>query len=86
MTIRVDIAKQDALAELVAHVRAGEEVVLTSDGETVGIVVPPPPVAPKGQRRLGIWEHLELDIPDSVFFDPDLELEAMMDESVFPKD
>lgn len=86
MTIQVDIAKQDALAELVALVRAGEEVVLTSDGEAVGIVLPPPPAAIEGRRRLGIWEHLKLDIPDSVFFDPDLELEAMMDESVFPKD
>lgn len=86
MTIQVDIAKQGALAELVAHVRAGEEVVLTSEGETVGIVTPPQSSAPKKRRQLGIWEHLNLDIPDSVFFDPDLELEAMMDEPIFPKD
>jgi antitoxin (DNA-binding transcriptional repressor) of toxin-antitoxin stability system len=86
MTIRFDITGQPALAKLVAHVRAGEEVVLTSGGETVAIVSPPPPTASKGRRQLGIWEHLNLNIPAEVFTDPDPELEALMDEPIWPKE
>ncbi|MBU4433102.1 MAG: hypothetical protein KKC14_01660 [Alphaproteobacteria bacterium] len=87
MTIQVDIAKQDALAELVAHVRAGEDVELTSDGLTVAIVIKPPiaPEPPKARRQLGLWAHLNLNIPAEVFTDPDPELEALMDDPVFPK-
>ncbi len=89
MTIRVDIAKRDALAELVAHVRAGEEVVLTSDGQAVAIANPPPPEAKAvewGRRILGAWSHLNLNIPDDLFIGPDPEIEAEMDNPIFPKD
>lgn len=88
MTIRVNIAEHEALAELVAHVAAGEDVELTSGGETLAVVVKPPQTlaAPKGRRQLGLWEHLNLDIPAEVFTDPDPELEALMDEPVFPKE
>jgi antitoxin (DNA-binding transcriptional repressor) of toxin-antitoxin stability system len=86
MTIRFDIAEQAALAELVARMEAGEDVLLTRDGETVAVVSPPPPVEPKGRRRLGVWEHLNLNIPAEVFTDPDPELEALMDEPIWPKE
>ncbi len=86
MTIRIDIEKQAALAELVARMEAGEDVLLTRDGETVAVLNPPSVVAPKGQRRLGIWEHLNLNIPAEVFTDPDPELEALMDDSVWSKE
>ena len=87
MTIRFDITGQPALAELVAHVRAGEEVVLTSDGETVAIVNPPAkpaPVSPKGRRTLGLWEHLDLDLPEDLFIGPDPETLAEVDNPLFP--
>lgn len=85
MTIRFDIGSQSALAELVACMEAGEDVLLTRDGKTVAVVSPPPPVALKTPRRLGVWEHLNLNIPAEVFTDPDPELEALMDEPIWPK-
>lgn len=87
MTIQVDIAAQNALAELVAHVRAGEEVVLTADGETLGIVNPQlASAAPKRTRQLGVWEHLNLNLPEDLFIGPDPETEAEIDNSIFPPD
>jgi antitoxin (DNA-binding transcriptional repressor) of toxin-antitoxin stability system len=90
MTIRVDIKDQADLAELVARMEAGEEVLLTRNGQTVAMVSAPPhePLrasAPKQPRRLGVWAHLNLDIPAEVFTDPDPELEALMDEPIWPK-
>ncbi len=84
MTIQVDIAKQDALAELVAHVRAGEDVVLTADGEAVAIVTPPQTVAPKRRRQLGVWDHLNLELSDDLFIGPDPETVAAVDNPIFP--
>jgi antitoxin (DNA-binding transcriptional repressor) of toxin-antitoxin stability system len=86
MTIRFDIGNQSALAELVARMEAGEDVVLTRDGEAVAMVSGPPPSRPKGPRRLGIWDHLNLNIPAELFTDPDPELEALMEESIWPKE
>ncbi len=73
MTIRVDIAAQDALAELVAHVRAGEDVVLTSEGEAIAVAHPSAsPVQPR-KRVLGLFAHLgPMDDPD-LFLRPDPE-------------
>lgn len=84
MTIRFDIGNQSALAELVARMEAGEDVLLTRDGETVALVTPPPPAAPKGRRQLGVWEHLNLKLPDDLFIGPDPEIEAEMDNPIFP--
>ena len=87
MTIRFDIAGQAALAELVAHVRAGEEVVLTSDGETVAVLNPPTepmPATSKGRRQLGLWEHLNLNLPEDLFIGPDPETSAEVDNPIFP--
>jgi len=84
MTIRFDIGNQSALAELVARMEAGEDVLLTRDGETVALVMPPQPTPPKGRRQLGVWEHLNLKLPDDLFIGPDPELEAEMDKPIFP--
>lgn len=88
MTVQVNIAKT-TLAEVVDQVQAGEEVILTRDGEPVATIRGIAPKAeqnPDERRQLGIWKHLALDIPDEVFLKPDEELEALMDESVWPKD
>lgn len=71
------------LSELVARAEAGEEVVLTRNGKPAARITA---VAPKRKepRRLGAWEHLGINVPDSVFFDPDPEIEALMDEPVDP--
>ena len=84
MTIRFDIGNQSALAELVARMEAGEDVLLTRDGETVALVTPPLPAAPKERRQLGVWEHLNLKLSDDLFIGPDLEIEAEMDNPIFP--
>ena len=87
MTIRFDITGQAVLAELVAHARAGEEVILTSDGETVAVVNPlsePAPISPKGRRQLGLWEHLNLNLPEDLFIGPDPETLAEVDNPIFP--
>ena len=88
MTVQVNIAKT-TLADVVDQVQAGEDVILTRDGKPVAEIRG---IAPKAQpkpgerRKLGIWDHLGLDIPDEVFLAPDEELEALMDEPVWPKE
>lgn len=88
MTVQVNIAKT-TLAEVVDQVQAGEDVILTRDGEPVaeirGIAPKPRPKLDE-RRKLGIWDHLGLDIPDEVFLKPDEELEALMDEPIWPKE
>lgn len=84
MTIQVDIAKQDALAELVAHVRAGEDVVLTADGETIAIAKPPEPT-PVRKRTPGAWAHLGQLQDSDLFLRPDPELEEAADGPIFPE-
>lgn len=88
MTVQVNIAKT-TLAEVVDQVQAGEDVILTRDGEPVAEIrgIAPKPRPKPGERRpLGIWKHLNLNIPDEVFLAPDEELEALMDEPVWPKE
>lgn len=87
MTIRVDIKAQADLAELVARMEAGEEVLLTRDGQPVAMVSAPPAETPKvGQRRLGVWDHLGLNLPDDLFIGPDPETQAAADGPIFPRD
>jgi antitoxin (DNA-binding transcriptional repressor) of toxin-antitoxin stability system len=85
MTFQLDIAKANGFAELVAHIDAGEDVALTRDGEVLAIVKPSS-VAPKRQRQLGLWDHLNLDLPDDLFIGPDPETLAAVDGPVFPDD
>ncbi len=87
MTIQIDIAGQDALAELVAHIEAGEDVVLlTRDGETVAVARKPEPPVKRIERIPGLFAHLgPMDDPD-VFFHPDpefIELAESHDEDDF---
>lgn len=83
MTIQVDIAKQNAMAELVAHVRAGEDVVLTSDGEAIAVAKPSEPPRVR-KRTAGAWGHLgKLQDPD-LFLRADPELEQAADGPIFP--
>lgn len=81
----MNIAEAKAkLSELVARAEAGEEVVLMRNGQPAARITAIEPKR-KERRKLGAWSHLNLAIPDSVFFDPDLELEqAIEDSRIFP--
>lgn len=71
------------LSELVARAEAGEEVVIARNGKPavrLQLVVP----VPRRKPVLGAWDHLNIDVPDSVFFEPDLELEALLDAPIDP--
>jgi prevent-host-death family protein len=71
------------LSELVARAEAGEEVVIARHGKpAVRLVVAEP--APRRRPRIGAWDHLNIDVPDSVFFEPDRDLEALMDAPIDP--
>lgn len=75
MTIRVDIEKQAALAELVARMEAGEDVLLTRDGETVAVLKKAEPPPQRVERVPGVWAHLgPMDDP-YIFSRPDPEFE-----------
>jgi hypothetical protein len=78
MTIQVDIAGEDPLAELVALLKAGEDIVfLTDDGETVAVVNRVNPPIKQGDRVPGVWAHLgPMDDP-YIFSRPDPELEEL---------
>ena len=87
MTIQVNIAEAKAkLSELVARAEKGEEVVIARHGKPiVTLTVKPAPLVPHtGKRQLGVWEHLNLKIPMSVF-EPDPEDDKWMEESIFPE-
>jgi prevent-host-death family protein len=71
------------LSELVARAEAGEEVVIARNGKPS---VRLQPVEPMSRRKpvLGAWEHLKINVPDAVFFEPDPDLEALMDAPIDP--
>lgn len=71
------------LSELVARAEAGEEVVIARNGKPAARITA---VGPAKRRKpvLGAWEHLNIKVPDSVFFDPDPELEALLDAPIDP--
>jgi antitoxin (DNA-binding transcriptional repressor) of toxin-antitoxin stability system len=85
MTIQVDIDAQDARDKLLAYLEAGEEVVLTRHGEAVAVAIPTK-VPPKRERRLGVWDHLNLDLPEDLFIGPDSETLAAVGGPIFPAD
>jgi antitoxin (DNA-binding transcriptional repressor) of toxin-antitoxin stability system len=86
MTILVDIENQAILAEIVARIEAGEEVLLTRDGETVAAVTKVEPPAKPIERVPGLFAHLgPMDDPE-IFFHPDpefIELAEARDEDDF---
>ena len=84
MGIQINIAEAKAkLSELVARAEAGEEVVLARNGEPV-VTLTPRKAKPSGRRQLGIWSHLNLQIPNDLFIGPDEETLAAVDGPVFP--
>lgn len=87
MTVQVNIAKAKAtLSELVARAEAGEEVVLARDGHPVVTLTPVKTARQPGSRKLGIWDHLKLDFPETLFIGPDEHTLAAVDGPLFPPD
>jgi prevent-host-death family protein len=88
VTIQVNIAEAKArLSELVAMAEAGEEVVLARNGKPVVTLSPRKTTtdrAAPGRRPIGLWDHLGARPKDETFFDPDPDLEALVDEPVWP--
>lgn len=87
MTTQVDITGEDALGELVAHLKAGEDFVfLTRDGQTVAVVNKVDPPVKQGDRVPGVLAHLgPMDDP-YIFSRPDpefAELAESRDEDDF---
>ncbi|CAN5596076.1 hypothetical protein BH10PSE4_BH10PSE4_22280 [soil metagenome] len=55
------------------------------EGEAVAVATPTK-ASPKRQRRLGVWDHLNLDLSEDLFIGPDPETLAAVDGPVFPAD
>ncbi|MEH0196933.1 hypothetical protein V7S57_15090 [Caulobacter sp. CCNWLY153] len=85
MTIRIDIRSEVPLAELVAHVKAGEEVLLTQDGQdVVALNLAKTEPQAQGRRIPGLYAHLgKLEDP-YLFLRPDPELEEAADGPIYP--
>jgi len=88
MTIQVNIAEAKAkLSELVARAERGEEVVIARHGKPiVTLTVKADAEARPARRRLGVWEHLNLNIDPTLFIGPDPEIEAAADGPIFPEE
>lgn len=71
------------LSELVARAEAGEEVVIARNGKAAVRLVAAEP-KPRRRPQIGVWDHLNIDVPDRVFFEPDLELEGLLDAPIDP--
>ena len=90
MTVHVTLAEAARqLAELVARVGEGEEVLIDEGGRTVAVLVASPATEAKSpaprKRRLGVWSHLNLDIGDGILLEPDVDLERLAGEPVWPR-
>jgi prevent-host-death family protein len=92
MTVQMNIAEaKGKLSELVTRAEAGEDVVLARHGKVVAKIVPVAAIPKKsGRRRLGAWEHLNLNIPEDLFMGPDPEvtkaIEEWMEQPLLPPD
>lgn len=83
MTTQVNIARAKAtLSELITRAEAGEEVFVARNGKPVIKLQPVMPVARK--RRPGAWAKYGKLHDPYLFLRPDPELEALMDEPIFP--
>lgn len=86
MTIRFNIAEAKAkLSELVALAEAGEEVIIARHGKEV-VRLAPVTRQQSGTRRIGVWDHLALNLPDNLFIGSDPETEAEADGPIFPEE
>lgn len=82
MAVQLNIAEAKAkLSELVARAEAGEEVVLARAGKPVvklQLVAPASVSLSRPHRRIGAFAHLgPMENPD-IFFEPDPEIEEML--------
>jgi antitoxin (DNA-binding transcriptional repressor) of toxin-antitoxin stability system len=69
MTTATIFEAKTNLSDLIKKAQAGEKVVITTGREKTPVAeLTPIPV--KKPQRLGFLKHLNLDIPDSAFFDP----------------
>lgn len=71
------------LSELVARAEAGEEVVIARNGKP-SVRLQPVEAAKRPKPVLGAWDQLNVQVPDSVFFEADPELEALIDSPIDP--
>ncbi len=86
MTIRVDIDELADLAEFLAHVETGEDLILTREGDVVATVNSAKKAADKARKRVaGAWAHLGTLENSDLFLRPDLDLEEAADGPIFPK-
>ena len=67
-TVNIHRAKSE-LSKLLKRVEAGEEIMIARNGKEIAKLVPAVP-APAKSRGRGALKHLNLQIPDSAFFDP----------------
>lgn len=82
MTLQVNIAEAKAkLSELVARAEAGEEIVVARHGKAV-VRLWPVGRDLTGERQLGVWDHLKLDLGKDLFIGGDPE--TVIDAPIFP--
>ncbi len=77
------------LSELVARAEAGEEVIIARAGKPVVRLVASRSARPAKpeRRKIGLWDHLGLELDEKLFLEPDLELEEAVENSrIFPPD
>ena len=87
MTIQVNIAKAKAtLSDLVARAEAGEDVVLSRNGRPVARISAVIEPASRKKRKLGVWDHLNLQLSDGLFIGPDPDTLTAIDGPIFPAD
>ncbi|MBR9814233.1 type II toxin-antitoxin system Phd/YefM family antitoxin [bacterium] len=71
------------LSRYAKRVEAGEEIVIAKAGKPVMKLVPYVP--PKQRRKLGLLRDKMPPVPDSVWFDRDEEIEALIEHGeLFP--
>ena len=86
MTIRVNVADLADLAELLAHIDAGEDFVLTRDGQALATVNALKKATNSTRKRVpGAWAHLGKLQDPNLFLRPDPELEKAADGPIFPE-
>ena len=84
MTVTFNVAEAKAkLSELISRAEAGEEVVLARAGRPVATITRLDKKK-TGKRRLGLWDHLGLKIPDDLFIGPDPDTAEAVDSPIFP--
>jgi len=76
MNIREAKAK---LSELIRRAEAGEVATIACNGRPV-VTLTPALLPERARRRLGFWDHLDIDLPENLFLEPDPDIEAWLKE------